>query len=212
MKLKRIAILGASGHGKVLADTALACGWVEIIFFDDAWPSLTKNSHWPVLGNTKILIDRVADFDGVIVAIGNNQVRVEKTRILKKVGAKLISLIHPKSIISPFSLLGVGSFIGAGAVVQIDVEIGDACIVNTNAVVEHDCVIGDGVHISPSCTLAGGVIVLDNTWLGMGANIKQLITVGGNVIVGAGSVVVRDVSNDLIIVGNPARKLVKNKC
>lgn len=211
MKLKRIAILGASGHGKVLADTALRCGWEDIVFFDDAWPSLTKNSRWPVVGDTNILIDTLAEFDGVIVAIGNNQIRLEKTLVLKNIGATLTSLIHPKSIVSSFSSLGLGSFIGAGAVVQIDAEIGDACIVNTNAVIEHDCVIEDGVHISPSCTLAGGVMVSENTWLGMGANIKQLVTIGRSVIVGAGSVVVRDVASDLIVVGNPARRLVKNK-
>lgn len=207
--MNKIAILGASGHGKVLADTALHSGWDEIVFFDDDWPSLSNNSHWPVIGDTDILIDSIGEFDGVIVAIGNNAVRLKKTLFLKQCGAKLVSLIHPKSIISPFSLIGIGSFIGAGAVIQIDSEIGDACIINTNAVVEHDCVIGDGVHISPSCALAGGVLVSHNSWLGIGSNVKQLVKIGSNVVVGVGCVVVKDVDSGLTVVGNPARQVVK---
>lgn len=207
--MKTLAIFGASGHGKVLADSALLCGWESIVFFDDAWPDLTVNVRWPVLGDTKELMESFSEFDGVIVAIGNNSVRLEKTLLLKNIGAKLISLVHPNSIVSPFSSVGVGSFIGAGAVIQVDTKVGDACIINTNSVVEHDCVIGSGVHISPSCSLAGGVIVSDNSWIGIGASVNQLVTIGKNVIVGAGGVVIRNIPDELTVVGNPARGLFK---
>lgn len=207
--MKTLAIFGASGHGKVLADSALLCGWESIVFFDDAWPDLTVNVRWPVLGDTKELMESFSEFDGVIVAIGNNSVRLEKTLLLKNIGAKLISLVHPNSIVSPFSTVGVGSFIGAGAVIQVDTKVGDACIINTNSVVEHDCVIGSGVHISPSCSLAGGVIVSDNSWIGIGASVNQLVTIGKNVIVGAGGVVIRNIPDELTVVGNPARGLFK---
>ncbi len=209
--MKRIAILGASGHGKVLADAALLCGWDEIVFFDDAWPSVTISSRWDVIGDAESLIQQNDHFGGVIVAIGNNLIRLEKTKYLLSAGANVISLIHPSAVISNFSNIGLGTFVAAGAIVQIDSTIGDACIINTNAVVEHDCVLGDGVHISPSSALSGGVVVSNNSWIGVGSCVRQLVRIGSNVIVGAGSVVVNDIASELVVVGNPARVLVKNK-
>lgn len=76
--MSRLAILGASGHGKVVADTAECCGWQAVQFFDDAWPDLQENGVWPVVGDTAALMDRLADFDGVLVAIGDNRIRHAK--------------------------------------------------------------------------------------------------------------------------------------
>jgi hypothetical protein len=133
--LKHLAILGASGHGKVLADTALQLGWIEVSFFDDNWPVLKLNSHWDVVGDTNKLLLELENFDGVIVAIGNNTVRLNKSKQLISESAKLITLIHPSATVSPFSSIGDGSFIGAGAILQVDCNIGLACIINTNAVI-----------------------------------------------------------------------------
>lgn len=207
--MKRLAILGGSGHGRVLADVASQLDWTEIIFFDDAYPSKKTNSHWPIIGNTQKLIDSLDKFDGVIVAIGSNSVRLEKTKLLEANSARLVSLIHPKAVISPYSSVGIGTFVGAGAVINFDAQIGNASIINTNAVIEHDCFIGDGVHVSPSCTLAGEVKVSNGTWLGIGACVKQAVHIGSFVIVGAGSVVLRNLSDGITFVGNPARALVR---
>ena len=100
---KRLAILGASGHGKVVAEIALECGWTEIVFFDDAWPDLSLNGRFDVVGDTAALVEQVRDFDGVHVAIGNNRVRLEKFEFFRSHGAILPTLVHPKSVISKFS-------------------------------------------------------------------------------------------------------------
>jgi sugar O-acyltransferase (sialic acid O-acetyltransferase NeuD family) len=205
--VKRLAILGASGHGKVIADTAVLLGW-SVVFFDDAWPSITVNSHWSVIGTTNELLHEIASFDGVIIAIGNNSIRLKKFKQLFSTNAKLISLVHPSAIVSQYTSIGLGSFVGAGAVLQVDCKVGLACIVNTNAVIEHDCSIFDGVHVSPSASLAGGVSVGSESWIGISACVKQLVKVGSNVIVGAGSVVIGDVSNQQIVVGSPAKPLI----
>lgn len=206
--MKRLAILGASGHGKVIADTAVLLGW-SVVFFDDSWPSITVNSYWPVIGTTNELLDKLANFDGVMVAIGNNSIRLDKSKQLLAANAKLISLIHPSAIVSRYVSISDGSFVGAGAVLQVDCKVGLACIVNTNAVIEHDCSISDGAHVSPSASLAGGVSVGHESWVGISACVKQLVKIGNNVIVGAGSVVIDDINNQVTVFGNPAKPLVK---
>lgn len=205
--MKRLAILGASGHGKVLADTAELSGWSEVVFFDDAWPKLISNGNWEVIGNTDSLLSSLGAFDGVIVAIGNNEIRLNKTSELIGAGGELVSLIHPSAVVSRFSKISLGTFIGPGAVLQVDCSIGNACIINTNAVIEHDCNIFDGVHISPSAALAGGVSVGAKSWVGIGTSIKQLIKIGSCVVIGSGSVVIRDATNETVIAGNPAKPI-----
>ncbi len=208
--MKRLAILGASGHGKVIADAALLSGWQEVVFYDDAWPELTNNSHWPVAGNTQALLTNQADFDGVIVAIGNNKIRLEKSIQLEQAGFCLVNVIHPTALISPFATIGNGCFISARSIIHVDAVIGDHVIINTAAIIEHDCVIATGSHISPNVSLAGGVKVGHCSWVGINATVRQLISIGDYAVVGAGGVVVNDVPAGAAVVGNPAKLLVKN--
>lgn len=208
--MKRLAILGASGHGKVVADAAELSGWDEVVFFDDAWPELTNNSVWPVLGNTNALLASLETFSGVAIAIGNNVIRFEKLNQLREQGAILPVIVHPQAVISRYASLGEGSVVCAGVLVNADARIGAAAILNTGSTVDHDCVLADAVHISPGANLAGGVSVADCSWVGIGASVKQLVTIGSNVMIGAGSVVLKDVSSDCVIAGNPAKPLVKS--
>lgn len=204
---QRLAVLGASGHGKVIADMALQLGWQEICFFDDAWPAKQANGIWPVVGDTEALFEQIGEFDGVIVGIGNNAIRLDKQTALAHAGAPLVNLVHPTAVVSPLASLGKGSVVMAGAVVQVDAHLGEACIVNTRACVDHDCCLGDGVHVSPGANLAGGVVVGEGSWVGIGAAIRQLIHVGRRVIIGANATVVDHVADGLTMVGTPARPL-----
>lgn len=205
--MKRLAILGASGHGKVVADAAECCGWQSIEFFDDAWPSLTSNGIWPVVGTGKDLLDRVQEFDGVLVAIGSNSVRRNKLDELKAVGAFLPVLVHPSSIVSRHASIGSGTVIFASVVVNAYASVGEGAILNTGCSVDHDCDLGVCVHISPGARLAGGVRVGDVSWIGIGACVRQGIGIGSNVIVGAGAAVVCDISDNMTVAGVPARVL-----
>jgi len=203
--LKRLAILGASGHGKVVADTAECCSWQVVEFFDDAWPVQQSNGTWPVIGNTAVLLANLSRYDGVLVAIGNNRIRQLKLTELRAAGARLFSLIHPAASVSRHARLGSGSVVFAGAVVNADSQVGQGAILNTGCSVDHDCLLGDAVHVSPGARLAGGVRVGDLSWIGIGASLRQLVCVGSNVIVGAGAAVVADVADGLVVVGVPAR-------
>ncbi len=200
-----LAILGASGHGKVLADIAELTGWEKIDFFDDAWPERKNNGVWQVIGNTQKLLDSLKLYDGVIVAIGDNKIRQQKLQQLDSAGAKIITLIHPSSIVSRYTQIGLGSVIVAGAVINPDCIIGSGTIINTCSSVGHDCTLGDAVHICPGARLAGGSKVNDRAWIGVGSSVRQLIKIGSDAIVGAGAAVVQDVLPNITVVGVPAK-------
>lgn len=205
--MKRLALLGAGGHGKVVADAALAASWEQVTFFDDAWPQRRVNGIWPINGNSAELIVRAREFDGVIVAIGDCELRWRKHGELRAAGARLATIVHPAAAVSRHATLGEGCAVMAGAVVNIDAILGQACIINTGATVDHDCRIGDGVHIAPGAHLSGGVEVGALSWVGTGAAVKQYLRIGERVMVGVGAVVVDAVADAQTVAGNPARPL-----
>jgi sugar O-acyltransferase (sialic acid O-acetyltransferase NeuD family) len=208
--MKRLAILGASGHGKVVADTAECCGWQGIEFFDDAWPKISSIGSWPVVGTTGDLLNHVQEFDGVLVAIGNNNVRRSKIDELKAVGAQLPVLVHPSAVISRYAKIGPGTVVFASAVVNAYASVGDGTILNTGCSVDHDCVLGACVHVSPGARLAGAVSVGDGSWIGIGACVRQVLSIGSNVMVGAGAAVVCNISDNMTVAGVPARAIVRS--
>ncbi|CAD5202331.1 acetyltransferase [Pseudomonas sp. FEN] len=203
--MRRLAILGAGGHGKVVADTAQCCGWDQVDFYDDAWPGVERNGCWSVVGDLATIYARLQDYQGVTVAIGNNTIRHFKLTALIGAGAPVVSLIHPAAVISQYSSVGLGSVVFAGAVVNVDTKIGIGAILNTGCSVDHDCILGDAVHVSPGARLAGAVSVGDRSWIGIGACVRQLIKIGADAIVGGGASVVNDVSDGMLVVGVPAR-------
>lgn len=203
--MKRLAILGASGHGKVVADTAELCGWGDICFFDDAFPSVTSNASWSVCGTSADLLQQIDGFDAVLVAIGNNHIRLARMEELHARGASLAKLVHPQAVVSRYAEIGPGSVVFAAAVVNAGAIVGPGCILNTSCSVDHDCQLGRGVHISPGAHLAGGVVVGDASWLGIGSCVRQLSRIGSSVVVGAGAAVVDDVPDNVTVVGVPAR-------
>ena len=202
--MKVLAILGASGHGTVLADIALLSGYEKVVFFDDAWPDKTQIGVWGIVGSTDALLNSLDQFDGCIVGIGNNSIRREKQILLERHQAPLIKLIHPSAVISSFATVGLGSTVMANAVINPFAKVAQGCIVNTAATIDHDCSIGAFCHLSPGVNLAGGVYIDIESWVGIGATVKQCVNLGQNVIVGAGAVVVNDVPNDVTVIGCPA--------
>lgn len=205
--MKCLAVLGASGHGKVVADAAERSGWNSIVFFDDAWPGLTSVSGWSVVGGSTELLHKLNKFDGVVVGIGDNRIRYQKLQDLDAAGADIVSVIHPCSTVSPYVKLGPGSVVFANAVINIDSVVGSGAIVNTGAVVEHDCCLGECVHVSPNATLAGGVTLGLRVWVGANACVKQRVSIGDEAVIGMGSVVLRDIPAGQTQAGNPARPL-----
>jgi sugar O-acyltransferase (sialic acid O-acetyltransferase NeuD family) len=207
--MTKLIILGASGHGKVVAEMAEECGFTLIEFVDDRYPELETIGPWPVV-NT--IHEYLGCYDPVygcehrhIVAIGHNQTRISIQNQLEHLQAKLTLLIHPSASVSKYANIGEGSIVMSHAVINAFAEIGKACIINTGAIIEHDCQLGHGVHISPNATLAGAVTVGELSWVGMGAAVRQTIHIGSGVTVGANSTVITDITKHSIVYGSPAK-------
>ncbi|MGQ4879919.1 acetyltransferase [Billgrantia sp. LNSP4103-1] len=207
---RRLAIFGASGHGKVVADIAIQSGWQELAFYDDAWPSRDSHEAWPILGTFAMLLHRLADFDGIVVAIGNNSVREAKLEVLLAQDAPIVTLIHPRATVSALAMLGVGSVVVAGGVINAFAKVGPGCIVNSNATVGHDCRLGSCVHVAPGANVAGGVTIGRLSWIGAGAVVRQGVALGSAVEVGVGAAVVRNIDDRLVVAGVPARPLLSS--
>jgi sugar O-acyltransferase (sialic acid O-acetyltransferase NeuD family) len=203
--VNRLAILGGGGHGKVVADAAECSGrWKEIVFYDDAWPAKADDGPWPVAGSFQSFLEHQRPGCDVVVAIGNNRLRLAVANQLIKTGFSLVNVVHPSATVSRHAHIGIGTVIFAGAVVNIGAVLGTACIINTRATVEHDCLLGAAVHVSPGANLAGEVTIGDASWIGIGSCVRQQIDVGRGVIIGAGAVVVKPVPDGLTVAGNPA--------
>ncbi len=205
--MKKLAIIGAGGHGKVVADLASLLGWDSIYFFDAAWKNKLSDPRWPLLGDTSTFIEKSSQFDSVLIAIGNCEIRWKEFMKINNSVNPLITLKHPNSTVSQYSKVGDGTVILAGSVVNTDAVIGKACIINVGATVDHDCILGNSVHVAPGAHISGGVTIGDASWIGVGSAIKQGVCIGKNVMVGAGAVVLSDIPDNATVVGNPARTM-----
>ena len=198
---KKIIIIGASGHGKVLADLAIKNQYEIIGFLDDGKPE-GEICGFPILGKSEKCLEYREQCEFVI-AIGNNAVR---KKIAETYPLKWATLIHPTAVLGMNVKISEGTVVMANAVINPEAVVGKHCIINTAAVVEHDNVLGDYVHISPNAALAGTVHVGSQTHIGIGAAVRNNIDIAANVVIGAGAVVVKNIFEQGVYVGVPAEK------
>tara|TARA_B110000444_G_C18796095_1_gene574938 strand:- start:645 stop:1247 length:603 start_codon:yes stop_codon:yes gene_type:complete len=194
----KLAIIGAGGHGKVVGEIALLNQYKLIDFFDDDQIKKTKEFPFTIIDTVDYLNKHLEDYDAFFVAIGDNETRSEKIEWLKKNKMNIVSLIHPKSTISKFSSIGIGTCVMANAVVNAGSLIKEGVIINTSASVDHDCLIEDFAHISPNCSVSGGVRIGKFTHLGTGTSVHPGIDIGNNVKSVIGSNVFKNILDDTI--------------
>lgn len=201
MKIMRtLVIIGASGHGKVVADIAVQNGYRDIVFLDDN-ESVHECSGYPVVGKSADAQTMEADF---IVGIGNTKTRETIQESLR--GKNLVTLIHPSAVVADGVSIRAGTVVMAGAVINPGASIGCGCIINTCASVDHDCTVGNFVHIAVGSHLCGTVTVGDGTWIGAGATVINNISICQRAMIGAGAVVVRNIEETGTYVGVPAKR------
>lgn len=201
-----VIIIGASGHGKVVADIVCCAGDCVKGFLDDN-PEVGRTFiGFPVLGK----VEDYKQFHNVkyVIAIGNAKIREEIAEKLQEVN--WYTAVHPNAIISKIDTkIGEGTVVMANVVINPNVVIGKHCIINTGAIVEHDSEIEDFVHISVGVKLAGNVCVKKRSWIGIGGVVSNNLSVCGDCMIGAGSVVIRNIEEPGNYVGVPAKILYK---
>ena len=196
---KKLIIIGAGGHGRVVRDIARSNGYRRIFFLDDerkdGIETLGAISDFTRYLNTHVFF----------VAIGDSRARARITESLVKAGGRIVTLIHPSATVSEDAKIGIGTVVMAGAVIGSGSTIGDRAIINTNSAVDHDCVIRDFSHVSVGASLGGCVTLEPHVWVGAGATLINNVDVCEGCLIGAGAVVVRDISERGTYVGVPAR-------
>ena len=201
----RLNILGASGHGKVVADIAKLNGYSEIYFFDDD-RSIKECAGYPVVGTEN---DLSAAIGHIFIAIGNAKTR---RRVMEKYNNRYFPvLIHPSAVVADGVEIGHGTVVMAGAVINPGVRIGRGCIVNTLSSIDHDCKNGDYCHIAVGVHLCGTVTVGAGTWIGAGATVSNNVNICSNATIGAGAVVIHDIGEEGTYIGVPAKNMSKQK-
>lgn len=202
----RLLIIGASGHGKVVADIALKMNrWKNIAFLDDD-ETIKESMELEVIGKSAEAFKYIEDCD-IFVGIGNNAIREKIQERLQKAGVDIPVLIHPSTVIGEQVKLGLGTVVMAGVVINCCTNIGNGCIINTGCTIDHDNVIENYVHISPGANLAGAVKVGRGSWLGIGSKVSNNINITSGCKVGVGAVVIRDIIEPGTYVGVPARRV-----
>jgi acetyltransferase EpsM len=197
--VSRIIIIGAGGYGAVVADIVR-----NAVAFVDESP---HKSGRPVLGLPVYGLAALQELehDAIIVAIGDNALRRVVTERLVASGERLTSAIHPSAVVAASASIGEGTVVSAGAIVMPRVVVGRGVILNTKSSIDHDCVIGDFAHIAPGVTLGGNVRVGEGALIASGSTVVAGMKVGNRSVIGAGAVVVRDIPDDVVALGVPAR-------
>jgi UDP-N-acetylbacillosamine N-acetyltransferase len=203
---RALYVFGAGGHGKVVADMAIEAGWEVRGFLDDSAAALEEIVlGLPTVGGRDWLREQSSPDDAVVVAIGNNALRMRVQQELEELRIAIATIVSTHAVVSKWATIGRGVVVMPGAVINAGAVIGNGAIINSGAVIEHDCVIGEFAHVSPNCSLGGGVTVGDLSQVGLGSAILPFVRVGARTTLGAGSVANRHLPDDVVAFGVPAR-------
>ena len=208
-KRQRVVVVGAGGHGHVVVDAlraaARAGAMLEIAAVVDDRAALhgTTIAGAPIAGDVAMLPS--IPHDAIVVAVGDNTARKRLQQALASQGETVTVVCHPAAVISTEAVLEDGAVVCAGAIVGPLARIGAGAIVNTGAQVDHHCIIGPFAHLAPGTTLAGAVTIGAETLVGIGASVLPGVRIGSRSVIGAGTLVIKDVADDVTVVGVPGR-------
>ncbi|RLA50193.1 MAG: sugar acetyltransferase [Gammaproteobacteria bacterium] len=204
---------GCSGHAKVLVSLIKSQGGEIVAFFDNSEvssilpdvPVYVGEAGFNIWLNESKNLLNVTGLVAVGGARGRDRIKIQNT--FRAAGLKLEPLVHPTAFVCDTATVGEGTQVLAQAVVAADSKLGDACIINHKASVDHESILGNGVHLAPGVTVCGCVTVGDNVMIGAGSVVLPRLKIGPDSIIGAGTIVTKDVPAGSVFVGNPGRPL-----
>lgn len=213
--MSRILVVGASGHAKVVLDIFEKQGLHQVVgLLDDFKPVGAQVFGYEVIGSVAEVSQLATQLlvDGLFVAIGDNFIRSQIVERLRSIAPELpfVSAVHPSAQLARGVSLGGGCAVMAGVAINSDSTIGDFCILNTNSSVDHDNRLGPFSSLAPRVATGGNVFLEEGSAIGIGAVILHGRKIGRHAVVGAGSVVTRDIPDQTVAYGAPA-KVVRSR-
>lgn len=202
-----LGIYGSGGAGRGAKEIADLQGiWSEIVFIDDTFP------EGDFKGVKRIPFEQFrksysTENAKVVIAIGEPTYKVLLYNKVKEAGYSLGNVIHPTVYVSPDAKLGEGIIAQMGSMIAVDTIIGNNVTLEQYVVIAHDSAIGNHVQMSAFVMIAGHCKVGEGTYIGINASVRDKTEIGENCIISMGSVVQRNVPDNVIVMGNPARIL-----
>lgn len=210
--MKKVALIGSSGHSKSVIDVIQQEGALDIVgLIDDYKPVGETTLNIPIIGSTADILDlwQQQKITGVIIAVGDNYTRwlISKKIISDCPSIEFYTTIHPKSTIAAGVCIGKGTVIMAGSIINAESKVGDFCIINTNASVDHDCTISNYSSLAPSVTTGGNCFIGECSSIGIGATLIHQVRVSKHCVIGAGSLVIKNTAPYTLNYGVPAKEI-----
>ncbi|NQY68224.1 MAG: acetyltransferase [Flavobacteriales bacterium] len=206
---KNVIVIGYSGHAYVAIDTLISQGR-NVIGYADLVEKEDNPFNLDFLGNEddENVLSKLQDHD-FFISMSNNKIRRHIYRKLDNAHGSLCNAIHESSVVSSSAELATGVMVSSNAVINALSSIGVGSICNTSSIVEHNCVVGDFSHVGPNATLCGSVRIGNGTFIGANSVIKEGVSIGNNVTIGAGTVVLKNIPDNVTVVGNPSHIIQK---
>lgn len=213
MNKNRLILVGGGGHCKSVIEAAESAGY-QILGVLDLPEEVGKEVlSTKVIGTDDDILAYVdkAEFVITVGFIKNPAIRIKLYNKIKEAGGKLATVIASTAYVSKYAEIGEGTVVLHQAFVNAGAKVGKNVILNTMTDVDHDAVIGDFTHLSVGVLVAGEAKVGDRCFCGIGSTIQHTRTVTSDVILGAGTLVVKDISEPGVYIGSPAKLLRKNE-
>lgn len=209
---ENILLIGSSGHAKVVIDIVEKEKCYQIIGLIDAFRKVGETTiGYDVLGTEADIPDLVEknNITGFLVAIGDNSIREKVVTNIKETCpyVPFVSAIHPTASIGKDVTIGCGTVIMAGAVVNSCCNVGEFCIINTNASLDHDSFMENFSSLAPRVSTGGNCTIGNFTAIGIGAILRHGISIGNDTVIGAGSLVMNNLDDFIVAYGIPAKKI-----
>ena len=204
-----LGIYGSGGHGLEVEELARVINlkenrWERIIFLDDA-PDRVDNEK--IFSFNEIKNRYSTEEIEFMIGIGEPVIRNKVFLKVKNIGGKFAVLIHPTAVVAESARIEEGVMIGSNAFVSVRTHLHENVLIQPMAAVDHECVIGRNSVVSSFVAMGGGSSLGENSFIGLNAAVKQGVSIGDGSVVGMGSVVIKDVDDRVMVVGNPARKI-----